>query len=345
MTRWLLVPLTLLVCAAPARADHVTIGSDLTPAATLTQSHQRDWAAWPTAVSGGGGIVAPVQGEVSMVQVKGTVLKPDNDAAYNGKYPGFVFHVVVLRPQSDGTDKLMLSSADQPYPFGGDDQQITTFSLQGPSPSQQARMCVVPGDIVAIATSGGFGNHTAQFGGFPDDFYANGYPVKMFARVPGMGYKIFKQPAGSETFQVGHSVTGEQQSDQELLMRATIGTGADARYFCRTPAEQGSGSGNAPRSAKATVVAPAGSPKVKHHAFKVALSCPAGSLPCDGTLKLSNRSTLYATAPFTLAAGAGAKIKLVLNRTARKALKHRLTVKATATTDAGSTSQRFVIRK
>jgi hypothetical protein len=320
--RPLLAVLALLVCAAPAYADHVTIGSDLSPAATLTQSYPRDWAAWPTAVSGGGGVTSPVQGEVSMVQVKGTVLKPDNDAAYNGKYPKFEFHVVVLRPQSDGS--VNLQGVDQP-----------------------ARMCVTPGDIVAIATTGGFGNHTAQYGGFPDDYFADGYHVKMFARVPGMGYQLFRKAADAPpgTFQVGDTVRSDQQSDQELLMRATIGTGADARFTCRTPAEQSTGTGNAPTAAKATVVAPSGSPKVKHHAFKVALACPAGALPCNGTLKLSNKSTLYATAPFTLAAGAGAKIKLILNKTARKALKHRLTVKATATTDAGSTSQRFVIRK
>ena len=299
----------LLGAAAPAEAGTVTIGSDLSAAASIAESHPRDWAAWPTAIASGGGITSPVTGEVKIAQFKGTVLKNDNYT--RDSRPHFVFHVVVLRPQPDGTNKLVVSTEDLPFPYGGDDQQISTFDLQ----QYPARICVQPGDRVALATSGGFGNTTPQYGGWPDNFYENGYPVKMFASVSGSGVGLFEQPPGDDTFQVGDNVTGSAQAGRELLMRVTIGTGDDARFFCRSAEEQ-----QGP-----TVAFPAQAPRLKVVKNKVTpqLSC-VSLAACGGTLYLKlNNTILVGRGPFSLAGKSTAPVPVTLNANGLRKLKER----------------------
>lgn len=338
------VLLSALALAAPAHAGILMYGSDLSQPANLEDHHPRDWAAWPTAVAAGGELTVPAQGEVAVVQLKGMLPKSPNDARYQGRYPDFEFHIVTLRPPDN---RLLQATGDLPVPRGGDPDQITTVPLH----DQGARMCVLPGDRVAIATSGGFGNHTTQFGGFPDDYYAEGYPVQMFSRVPSSSYSVFKQPPGDDTFQLGDPAPGAEQPGRELLMRVTIGTGADAGYSCRSKEEQSTPSGNPPTSVKALVTTAAKSVvKVRRKAVRIGLSCPAGALPCNGALKLSNRSAVYGTQAFALAPGTSARVAVRLGAAGRKVVrrlkrKRKLTVKATATTEAGSTSQRFYIRR
>ncbi len=364
--RLLLPTLFALLLAAPAQAAQIRYGSDLTGTANLTQSHPRDWAAWPTAAGGTTGIKVPQQGEVKFVELKGIVQRPPNDAAYGGKYPPFEFHIVVLRPQPDGTMKLLVSTVDMPVPYGGDPNQITTLKLQ----NYPARMCAEPGDVVAIATSGGFGNSTTNptYGGYPDEFFANGYPVQMFSRVPDAAYGLFKQPEGHDTFQVGDTVPKSTVSDQELLMRVTIGTAADARWTCRTDAERAanypnpdpnyvapdgatdpapvpSGSAPAPGAGLATLVKPSTAPKVRGKKVKLAVACSAAG-PCKGTLGLRNYAK---TKAFSIPVGTTATVTLVLNKTAASKLKRkgaRLTVKATVANAGGvKSSLRFLIKR
>lgn len=360
--------LALLALTAPAGAAQLKYGSDLTGTADLIQSHPRDWAAWPTATTAKStGLTVPAQGEVKFVELKGIVQRPPDDARWGGKYPPFEFHIVVLRPQPGGNVKLIVSTVDMPVPYGGDANQITTLKLQ----NYAARICALPGDVVAIATSGGFGNSTPDpvFGGYPSEFFANGYPVQMFSRIPNTSYGLFKQPAGSDTFQVGDSEPASSVADQELLMRVTIGTGGDARWTCRTDAEKqlnypdpdpNSTVGvpektsptsttptapQGPAAGVATLVAPKKAPKVKGKTVRIAVACSAAG-PCSGALFLR---TYAATKPFTLAAGQTGAVALKLNKTAARKLKRkgaRLTVKAMLTNAAGAKSSlRFLIKK
>jgi hypothetical protein len=353
------------VAAPPAHAAKLTYGSDLTQNATIAHSHPEDWAAFPTKVSAGGQLAVPAQGEVAMVQLKGTVLRPppEDDAKYNGRYPGFEFHIVVMRPQSNDQYKLIVSTADMPVPYGRNAEQITTLNLQ----SYDARICVLPGDVVAIATSGGFGNHTAEFGGFPDDFYDDGYPVQMFARSPGSSYGLYEKQPSEGNFFVGDTVNTTSVDDTELLMRVTIGTGADARWTCRTKSEQNQNLPNpgatptptpgptttpvpgntATPSSAANVPKPKQSPKIRRNTVKVGVKC-AGPYACSGLLSLSNRSTVYGVSPFGLGAGKSASLPIKLNGAAKKQLKKgrgKVTVKARVETSAGVHSRRLVIKK
>jgi hypothetical protein len=342
-----------LATAAPASAGSVTIGNDLTAQATQQHSHPRDWAAWPNDSATGNAIVAPVQGEVSMAQFKGTILKPDNDAAYNGKYPDFVFHVVVLRPQPDGTLKLMVSTQNLPFPFGGDDQRITTFSLQ----QYDAKICVVPGDIVGLATSGGFG-HSVDGGTFPDEFYADGYPVKMFSASRTGSYGLFEQAPGTDTFQVGDDVRSTTVRTQELLMRATISTARDARWWCRTKEEQAA---NLPAPGEPDPLTPAQKPgglatippapqgvlKVRGGKVKVPVQC-AGPAACAGTLSMRHGGRAFGKAKFAVAPGATTTVVVKLPAAARKhfkADKYKSAIKALATTASNVTKQYFTLKR
>lgn len=304
----------LLAAPAAARAGAVTIGSDLSARATLTQSHPRDWAAWPTAfATGGGGIVSPVTGEVSTVQFKGTVLK----APGYSSYPEFQFLVVVLRPQPDGSNKLMLATNPLPHPFGGDDQQVTTFDLQADDP----RICVAPGDIVALATSGGFGTTDPAFGGFPDGYYEDGYPVQMFARVPDSSVSVFEQGTTNDGtddgngFQVGDTERGTPRPGQELLMRATIGTGDDARPFCRSAAENQS----------PTVGLPEQPFKLKLARKTVPIQVACTSVrACTGTIFLKHNGTAQVgKGAFSLAGGAAGPVTVTVNANGIRKLRER----------------------
>lgn len=82
-----------------------------------------------------------------------------------------------------------------------------------------ARICVRRGDSVALSTSGGFGT------GYPD-----GAPFRMFAAVPGSAFAGF---TGAGRNMDGDVFAGRERADRELLLRATIATGRDARPSCR----------------------------------------------------------------------------------------------------------------
>jgi hypothetical protein len=358
--------LASLVCAAPASAAKITYGSDLTQNASdgAAHSHPEDWAAFPTAVSAPGGLTVPRQGEVAMVQLKGYVQHPapTDDAKYAGKYPGFEFHIVVMRPLGGGKYKLIVSTVDMPVPYlpkGTAGDQVTTLNLQ----DYFARICVVPGDVVAIATSGGFGGPGQ---GFPDDFFVHGYPVQMFARQPNSSYGLYEKQPSQGNFFVGDTVDTSSEDDTELLMRVTIGTGADARWTCRTKSEQGQNLPNpgttvptptpapgatpsptATASSLASVPKPKGAPKVHGSTVKIPVSC-AGPTACAGLLSLSNNSTVYGTKGFSLVAKKTTALAIKLNSAAKKRMKKghgKVTVKARVETAAGVHSRRFIIKK
>ncbi len=325
----LLLAAAVLACAgtAPAGAATYTYGSSLASPADLTDSHPRDWAAWPTATTpaSAGGYTATQAGEVAKVAFKGSVLAPSVP-------PGFVFHVVVLRPQPDGTLQLMVASADLASRFVGiDPQATTTVDLQ----QNVERMCVLPGDVVALATSGGYDPAT----------YPEGVPVQMFSRVATSSYGVIKS---ADTFQVGESEASSVHDAAEALMQVTVGTGTDARPTCRvatsTPPPTDTGPTTAPPAAAVSIPAPAHAVAVRRGKVKVPLSC-LGPGACTGTLTLSRAGKTYGTAAFTLAAGATGSVKVKLSKAAR-AGKGRVTIKAVAVTSAGKRfTRRFKIRR
>jgi hypothetical protein len=298
-----LLALPLLAAAlapAAAHADKITLGSSLVPDANIAESHPRDWAAYPTAESDGGAFAVTAAGEVAFAQIKGSIVQPR---------PGYpdpivVMHVVVVRPQPDGRDQLIVSTDNLTLPVGGDPNRISDYRLQ----DFPARICVQPGDHIALATSGGFGNHFPQYGGFPDDSYGNGAQFQMFSRQLGSAISRFQQPAGDDTWQVPDNEFFTAVAGEELLMRVTVGTGPDARYSCRTPDEQKQGWPNpgetatvaTPATKPIDVPAPSHAPYVKAGKVPIRLYCRRLE-GCVGTLTVSRNGTAVGSVPFTLA--------------------------------------------
>jgi hypothetical protein len=268
--------------------------------------------------------------------------------------PDVVLHVVVLRPQPDGTDRLLTSTDNLTLPFGGDPNRVNDYDLQA-APSH---LCVLPGDHVALATSGGFGNHFPQYGSYPDDSYSNGALFQMFAGNAGSSVNMFRQPDGTDTWQVPDDERFSPKRDEELLMRVTLSTREDARWFCRTKEEQDAklpytGSGSTPSTPKPTktpgpVAMPVSLPKpskppaVKAGKVPFSVYC-RDTADCTGTLSVTRGAKVVATAPFTVASKATGTVIVKLAKGWQTYLKRKgqqVKVTATAQLTGGSTSSR-----
>lgn len=299
----------------------MTIGSDLTADATIAESHPRDWGVWNTGLANGSSFVAPEYGEVSLVELKGTARKPVNDAAYHGDYPAFNVIVTVMRPNPSGSVTMKWASGDlfalPNFPYGKPASTITSWNLQ----DYGARMCVQPGDFVALNTSGGFGNTDPNFGGFPDNYYVNGYPMQIFGNVPGSQTSIFEQPAEGDDdgngFQVNDTETGTPQPGRELLMRVTIATDRDARATCYSPDLL---SYSKDRS---TVELPVQAPRLKlqpGNQVPVALTC-VSLHNCKGQVYLKQAGKPVGVGPFELASKQTATFPVTVNANGLRLMK------------------------
>ena len=145
-------------------------------------------------------------------------------------------------------------------------------------------------------------------------------------------------------------------------MNATIGTRENARYTCRTAAEQRENLDAKPAApsatpspyavptpapaplGRATLVKPRKAPKVKGKKVKLALRCSTAGA-CSGTLALRS----YASAAVPPGGGPEEARHATLNKKARKKLKRRgarLTVKAMlVSADGYKQNLRFKIKK
>lgn len=341
------VPLLLsalaLLTPASAEAGFVTIGSDLEADATLTESHPRDWGSWSTGLASGTAFVAPDYGEVSTVELKGTARKPTNDAAYGGKYPPFNVVITVLSPNPDGSVTMTSVSGDLwalgNFPFSKPASTISSWNLQ----DYESRVCVDPGDYVALNTSGGFGNTDPAFGGFPDNYYVDGYPMQFFGRVPGSQTTTFEQPANGADdgngFQSGDTETGTVQAGRELLMRVTIATERDARATCYSPDLQ-----NYTKD-RSRVELPVQATKLKlqpGNQVPVALNC-VSLHGCKGQVYLKHEGKPAGVGPFELTSKQSATFPLSVNANGLRLLKlrgGRLKVTAIVRVNGGKAVQR-----
>jgi hypothetical protein len=302
----------LLLVPATTQAATVTVGSDLSARAALSESHPRDWASWPTTFAGSGGPVAsPVEGEVTKVQFKGTVLRPGT-----APYPPFDFMVSVLRPQADGTNRVIQTTEGQEIPFNGDDQQITTYDFA----ARNYNLCVEPGDVVALITSGGFG---------PTPAYDDGYKVQMFSSVNSSA--LIEAPASQPDGFLGQSNIGAAGSRTgELLMRSTIGTGDDASFTCRSTSQNQN-------------------PTVEFAEPSTELQSTGGTVPfglrcasvraCEGTLYIKLPTGVIGSGKFNLGGGAGGTVNVTLSDNGKRKLseaKGRLPVSVLAKVSGGA---------
>jgi hypothetical protein len=203
----LLLALPLLI-AAPARAGHVTIGSNLKAAATHAESHATDSAYWNTKLAKGR-VRSPAKGEVATVKLKGRV------KVKGGAAPNVVMHIQVLRPIGGGKVRVMVTSGNLNLPLGGSADRVSAYTLQ----ALPARICVHKGDYVALSTSGGYGAN-----------YPHGAAFQMFGSVGG---SAFSSLFGAGRDMNGDAFAGTPHSGRELLMQVKIATHKSARPTCQ----------------------------------------------------------------------------------------------------------------
>jgi PASTA domain-containing protein len=200
------------LCALPAtgQAAVSVFGSDLSSSANVIEAHGADSAFWNVNLAGGQPTRAPVEGQVTEIRVKGTVI-PNPDP--NAPKPLTMIHFQVLRPQPDGSVRVMLSSGDFYTPLGGDPQQVTTY--------RPTNLCVNQGDYVDFNDIGG-----SEWWWYPYP----GMPYQVFSRRQGSATNFYTSDNGTNIGTQWHAQ--ETKQNQELLMQTTLATGPDATDIC-----------------------------------------------------------------------------------------------------------------
>ena len=202
------LPLTLLLLAlvaAPAQGGIKTWGSSLKASPTKALAIGSDTAYWQTDLPGTRAVRSPSTGQVLDVRVKGI-------AVPSGKgEPDTRVFFQVLRPRSNGSFRIIVSSGPFNMPVGGDPNRISTFRPEN--------MCIRKGDRLAFNTVGGFA---------PDLGYPNGTPFQIFATTAGSKFARDNAPGKTNN---GDVLSGGNRKG-ELLMRARVGTKQDGTGLC-----------------------------------------------------------------------------------------------------------------
>jgi hypothetical protein len=187
-----------------AAAKRWVWGSDLKAPANRIEAHPAASAFWLTALPGGARVRVPARGKVTVLKLKGNVVK------HGSTEPVTLFHFQVLHPVAGGKLRVSVTSGGFHVPVGGDQNRITTY--------HPINLCAKKDDFVAFS----------DVGGYKPPNYPNGTPFRVFSNVPGAKTGFFTQPGGinnTNTFTPKPQHVGE-----ELLMRITLLSGDEAGY-------------------------------------------------------------------------------------------------------------------
>jgi hypothetical protein len=151
----------------------------------------------------------PANGQILAIRVKGMAV-PSGQAGDPG--PLNEIHFSDLRPQPDGSVKVIVTSGAFRLPTTGDPNQISTFNPEN--------LCVETGDFLALSTEGGFDS----------TYYPGGVPFRILGKVAGSSIAYFSQHGGVMN---GAQFSGQARSDTELLMQWDLATGNKATALCK----------------------------------------------------------------------------------------------------------------
>jgi hypothetical protein len=160
----------------------------------------------------------PASGQILAIRLKGSAIQAPGDLAG----PLTQIHFSVLRPQADGSVKVIVTSQPFNIPVGGDPNQVTTYN--------PTNLCAAAGDYLALSTEGGF----------DPVFYPKGVPYQVLAKVPGSQIRSYSKHNGVMN---GAQFTGTPTADQELLMQWDLGTGNKGTALCPGGTKGGAGGG------------------------------------------------------------------------------------------------------
>ncbi|MFL5844074.1 MAG: hypothetical protein ACJ762_05210 [Solirubrobacteraceae bacterium] len=308
------------VVVAPAHAEKLTLGSDLSGAATQTEAQGADTAFWTTTIRGGG-VDIPADGQVLSIQVKGSALT--EKGAPNG--PANMVHFQSLDPATaNGARTVYLTSGffDMPVDNPG---AVTTFTPEN--------LCVRQGGAVAFNTIGGFG----WAGGDPfnpnpiqnpPSFYKQGTPWQIFSASSTSSTAWFSKDSGTKN---GNTLTpaggtdalggyGGQLQGKELLMQVIVGTGDDRSESCGGPRRHPDGTlvQTGPDPSYMKVVSSGGKPQqpyvTKDRKFTTGVYCGGEANPyCSGTATMLIGKRIIAKALFNVPAMKTGKVPMRLS--------------------------------
>jgi hypothetical protein len=191
------------------------------PESTFHVAHDgADTALWNLQLASGSP-AAPTSGQVTSVGLEGC-------AQSKGPAPLTQIHFQDLRPQSGGAVQVNVTSQAFDIPVcgqGADGSTVTTY--------QPTNFCVAQGDYVDFNDEGGF---VPNPDGPPP--YPAGVPYMVIGSVPSTGMDSFIRNGGvnnGATFSPGDTSYHDgfaSNPGEELMLQATLATGADASPLC-----------------------------------------------------------------------------------------------------------------
>jgi hypothetical protein len=313
---------TALAGPAAAGAATTIVGSNLAADPGRTEAHPTDTAFWPTALASGDPIVAPANGQVLSIRVKGTAIP---STAPDAPPPDTRVHFQTLAPQSDGSVKIILTSGMFTMPFAGERNQVSTFLPEN--------LCIEKGQFVAFNT----------LGGFDPNYYPRGTPFVIIGAVDGSSTDWYEKVDGTNN---GDVMTGQTLAGQELLMQYTLGTDTDAAGVCGgtppgtgTETPPGTGTGTPPGTGTGTPpgtgsggtggsttpvrmkVIPQRIYVTRKRIMKPGIHCPSQVARCKGTASIRVKGKTHASTAFAIAGGRSAHVTLKLSHVAYRVLR------------------------
>jgi hypothetical protein len=335
-----LIPALLLV--SDARADRITLGSDLSADATITEAHGADTAFWPMTIGGAAFAGAPADGQVLSVKIKGTVLKERGAAD-----PATLIHIQSLEPAArDGSRVVYLSSQGFDMPIDKPNT-VTTFTPEN--------LCIHKGGTVAFNNIGGFMYGGSLSAPLDQRHYLQGAPFQTFARIPSSSTARYTADNGTKNGATVYPQTVNQQpgapagsvnQGQELLMQFVLATGNDRSEPCGGPRRHPDGSLVLPPPAMHVIGGQ--SPYVrKSGQLEPAIYC-AGPSTCTGTATIVRKGRSLASATFNVKAASSGRIPMRISRrdfnALRRAAGKRLFVTFALDSPLGKFSKKFFIK-
>jgi hypothetical protein len=241
-----------------------------------------DTALWNFALAGGDPR-APATGQALKIRLEGCAVP-----TAGGPPPLTQIHFQDISPLAGGGAKVNLTSQPFDIPVcarnGASGSTITTY--------EPTNLCVSHGDYVAFNDEGGFVEHT----------YQNGVPYRVIGSVPGSTMHSFIRNNGTgngATMSSRDSTSMDgfaSNSNEELMMQVTLGTGPDATHICA------GGTGGLPAPPAAVTLRPQTDGVNHQRLVSVAIYCSVNP-ECRGTATLTVGSRRFGRANFNLPGG------------------------------------------
>jgi hypothetical protein len=355
-----LTGILVLLTTAIAQAKVTTFGSPLSVPATLDTAYDLSYPgtntnvpASPEAPTGvvhtyhygadavlwnlaqaNGAPRAPATGQALKVSLEGCAVR-----AADGTPPLTQIHFQDITPQPNGGAKINITSQAFEIPVCGNGgvsgSTVTTY--------EPINLCVSAGDAVGFNEEGGFVGHS----------YQSGVPYRVLGRVAGSSAASFIRGGGTNNGTVispadTSAMDGFAQNlGEELLMRVTLGTGADATHICA------GGTKGLPPALAPIRVSPQTDGVNHSRIVSVAMFCRVS--PCNGVATLSSSGAatsgyggveVYGRAGFTLQPSKTVHLPIrVTSKLVRKIrAKHGMSVTVTAVVNGKTVTQQITIK-